>query len=154
MILKIFQTFDDEYTKQFGCTSIFNTNLPNQTCNVGLFTPENRKIYREMFPEIEKKAWAQCKLPCLSMDIYYGYPILDSNYIPNESFIKLYFKSSVNVKENIFAYTGITLFAEMGGYLGLLLGFSILDLTKVVGFLHIVMAKKSKTTKRHNSIDF
>ena len=68
------------------------------------------------------------------MDIYFGYPILDGNN-PNESYVKLYFKSSVNVRRNILAYSEVSLFAEVGGYLGLLLGVSLLDITKLVRLL-------------------
>lgn len=72
----------------------------------------------------------KCGMPCSTMGIIFGYPILDNN--SNEAFVKMYFKSHVNVRRNILAYSATNLWAEVGGYIGLLLGFSLLDLTKLV----------------------
>ena len=65
------------------------------------------------------------------MDVTFGYP---SIYDGGDNSMTMYFKASVPVRKNHLAYTKTTLFAEIGGYTGLLLGFSLLDFTKVVNF--------------------
>ena len=39
---------------------------------------------------------------------------------------------AVNVQRSILAYSTLSFLAEVGGYIGLLLGFSLLDLSKLV----------------------
>ena len=51
---------------------------------------------------------------------------------PNEGKIKLYFKSQVNVRRSNLSYEFLTFVADIGGYLGLLLGFSVLDVTNIL----------------------
>ena len=66
------------------------------------------------------------------MDISFGYPsIYDA---AGDKSLTMYFKASIPVRESHLAYPQSTLFAEIGGYTGLLLGFSLLDFTKVVNF--------------------
>ena len=65
------------------------------------------------------------------MDINFGYPIIDTTSI-DEAYVKLYFKMAVNIHRNILAYSTLSFLAEVGGYIGLLLGFSLLDLSKVI----------------------
>ena len=64
------------------------------------------------------------------MDVSFGHP---SEYdITTDSSLTLYFKKSIQVRESYIAYPESSLFAEIGGYMGLLLGFSLLDFAKVV----------------------
>ena len=64
------------------------------------------------------------------MDVSFGYPSIYDN--EDDSFLTFYFKKSIPVRESHLAYPQSSLFAEIGGYMGLLLGFSILDFTKIV----------------------
>ena len=43
----------------------------------------------------------------------------------------MYFKSQINVRKNVVSYDEVNLLAEIGGYIGLLLGFSLLDIAKL-----------------------
>ena len=136
----------------FNCTSPYFTNFPNMTCNFGSFLPEDHQKFKEMYETTKRMAWAQCPLPCMTMDIYFGYPIHDITY-PNEAYVKFYFKSTTHISKSILAYTDISLFAELGGYLGLLLGFSLLDLTKLVNFCYnsLLLRDKKISYKTRNS---
>ena len=71
-----------------------------------------------------------CYRPCDYMDISFGYPSIYD--IQNNSSLTLYFKKSIPIRESHIAYPKSSLFAEIGGYMGLLLGFSFLDFAKVV----------------------
>ena len=50
----------------------------------------------------------------------------------NGSFAKLYIKNNVKVSQSIIDYSAISLMAEVGGYLGLLLGTSLFDITFLI----------------------
>ena len=64
------------------------------------------------------------------MSITFGFPIYDV-YNSKQGRVKIYFKSQVNVRKNVVSYDEVNLLAEIGGYIGLLLGFSLLDLAKL-----------------------
>ena len=71
-----------------------------------------------------------CVKPCITMGVYFGFPITGKNMgHPELAFVKLYFKTQINVRRSFLDYTSLSLFGEVGGYIGLLLGFSFLDLT-------------------------
>ena len=69
-----------------------------------------------------------CPLPCTSMTITFGFPIYDHNYAPDKGRVVIYFKTNINVRKNIVFYDQVHMLAEIGGYIGLLLGLSLLDL--------------------------
>ena len=69
------------------------------------------------------------------MDVSIGHP---SEYdITTDSSLTLYFEKSIQVRKSYIAYPESSLFAEIGGYMGLLLGFSLLDFAKVVEIFSI-----------------
>ena len=53
----------------------------------------------------------------------------------NEAFVKFYLKNIIRIQSSFWSYTPINLLAEIGGYVGLLLGMSLLDVTKVISWL-------------------
>ena len=64
------------------------------------------------------------------MSITFGFPIYDI-YDIKKGRVKMYFKSQINVRKNVVSYDEVNLLAEIGGYIGLLLGFSLLDIAKL-----------------------
>ena len=76
-----------------------------------------------------------CPRACNYMDISFGYPSIYDILDNWTSYLTLYFKTSIPVRKSHLAYPRSSLFAEIGGYTGLLLGVSLLDVTKVVKFL-------------------
>ena len=74
-----------------------------------------------------------CDNPCATMGISFGYPEHHAQYRPSDkSFAKFYFKSQINVRRSVLSYTGSSMLAEIGAYLGFLLGFSLLDVTAII----------------------
>ena len=68
--------------------------------------------------------------PCAMMDINFGLPHIDEWDNPKEeAYIKLYMDETVKVKTMILYYDSSTLAAEIGGYVGILIGISLMDLT-------------------------
>ena len=72
-----------------------------------------------------------CDSPCTGMDIYLGLPFFAAG---NEglAYIKIYIKSALKVKTTVLDYGFVTLFAELGGYVGLLLGLSAVKVSVVI----------------------
>ena len=74
-----------------------------------------------------------CPLPCTTMGINFGIPIVSTIDInPDQAYLKLYFKNQINVRRSVSSYSISSLVADIGGYLGLLLGFSLLDLSMII----------------------
>ena len=48
------------------------------------------------------------------------------------AYIKMYFKSTIKVKRTVLDYTWLSMLAEIGGYTGLLLGVSVVNVTALV----------------------
>ena len=138
----IFQFIDLKLIQAFGCAGPVFTNKINHSCNIGDFPAEKQELYLEKFNELRSSAFTACVMPCSNMGIAFGYLVIDKND-PNEALVKFYFKSHVNVRRNILAYSSTNLWAEVGGYIGLLLGFSLLDLTKLVKGLTFPTLMKS-----------
>ena len=59
-----------------------------------------------------------------------GFPVYDSYQDNNQSRVKIYFKSRISERRNIVTYDGVTLLAEIGGYMGLFLGISLLHIVE------------------------
>ena len=75
---------------------------------------------------------SNCLTPCATMDIIFGIPIISDIDNPKKSTMKMYFKKMIQVRRSYLAYSIISMFAEIGGYLGLLLGYSLLDVTNIL----------------------
>ena len=73
-----------------------------------------------------------CPLPCSTMNVILGFPKYDKVYSSENARAKIYFKRRVTEKKNVVPYDWVSFLAEIGGYMGLLLGWSMLDLTMVI----------------------
>ena len=90
----------------------------------------------------------RCSKPCNSIKASYGYPWIYKSTNSSSSSITLYFTFLIPIRESHLAYDGSSLFAEIGGYTGLLLGFSLYDFAKLFSFL----VEKAQTLNRISSI--
>ena len=73
--------------------------------------------------------------------VFLGLPF-DGHGPDNEAYIKLYTKSTAKVKKMVYDYTILSLLAEIGGYTGLLLGVSVLNLNNMVNKIIIKLQEK------------
>ena len=95
----------------------------------------------------------KCPPPCLTMNVVFGFPIYSPSDISKDAsaFAKLYFKSQVQFQKSVLSYSKTSLLAEVGGYIGLLLGFSLLDIAKLLKKKPKLnkSRKSQKSTKKH-----
>ena len=121
---------DDYYFKKYGCVMPINTKKPNEKQCL-----PNDTMTEEYWDSIYKIAYNKyCKLPCSSMEVTFP-TITKDKGTPDEAYVVFYFLNLVKVQTTYWSYTIISLLAEVGGNLGLLLGMSLLDITKVIDWL-------------------
>ena len=65
--------------------------------------------------------------------------------------LTIYFPTSVQVRASQLAYAKSSLFAEIGGYTGLLLGFSFFDCAKLFNFFAEQLQKRNKGLRRRST---
>ena len=82
-----------------------------------------------------------CPSPCEGMDIYLGLPFI-STAESNFTYIKIYLKSSVKIKSIVYDYTFLSLVAEVGSYVGLILGISVVNIALNINLLFIQRIKQ------------
>ena len=70
-----------------------------------------------------------CDSPCAGMEIFLGVPFVSKEEDNTWAYIKIYLKSAVKTKSAVLDYTFLSLVAEVGGYVGLLLGVSVVKIT-------------------------
>ncbi len=83
-----------------------------------------------------------CQLPCSTIEVFLGLPFPGDDGKSNVAFIKIYVKSTVKVNRTVLDYTWVSMLAEIGGYTGLLLGISVVDITSFVDRLLLRICKK------------
>ena len=59
-----------------------------------------------------------------------------------EGYIKYEFRRKIVVESSQLNYTQLTLLAELGGYMGLLLGVSLLDISSIFNSLFLMIRQK------------
>ena len=78
------------------------------------------------------------------MDFTFGFPSIYPVKDISKSQITMYFGTTVSIRESRLAYPTSSLWAEIGGYTGLLLGFSFFDCAKLFNFISEQFQKHSR----------
>ena len=73
-----------------------------------------------------------CEKPCTEVDIQTSLVSKSESSNPRLMFM---FGKTIDVSREVLAYTPFNLVAELGGYLGLTLGFSFLDINLPLGLI-------------------
>jgi len=74
-----------------------------------------------------------CAPPCTFTNMYFGPPVTGNNNPEASQLSKaiFYFRRTVKNTEEYIRYNLLSLLAEIGGYTGLLLGYSVLNVTQI-----------------------
>ena len=110
---------------------------PNQPhCQI---KPSLLKHYNEFY----KKAYdIYCPKLCAKMDVNLITTSINTEYDENVAAANFYYKYQIKVSQATFRYDEVTLLAEVGGYLGLLLGISLLDIINVIQWFMSMFQKR------------
>ena len=118
---------DAHYLTNFGCVMPFQSNRPK-----AIPCPITNSMLKPYFEFLKNQAFkSYCQLPCASMEVTFP-AMTDGVTSPGEAYVRFYLLTVVKVQTSYWSYSIISLLAEVGGYLGLLLGMSLLDITKVI----------------------
>ena len=81
--------------------------------------------------------------PCATFETFPGLPdIDDTENKQDEAYIRLYLKTKIKIKSIIIHYDSATLTAEIGGYVGMFLGVSFIDLVLLFNVILLNMIRK------------
>ena len=98
-------------------------------CDFGNFSDEQKIVYESLLKnDMDSKTYMQhtCNTPCATLETTYGIPDKQP-YSKGNHHLKLYFKTNISVKKSIAAYDFRNFLAEIGGYMGMFLGVSLMD---------------------------
>ena len=119
---------DEEILKNYGCVFPLRTNKPNDSqCTVEKSQLSNWQttILRNF------NDW--CLWPCETMTVTFaGFDSTADNGNENETYVKFYMKEQIQVKTSHLSYSKVSFLAEVGGYIGLLLGVSLMDFALLI----------------------
>ena len=142
--------------QEYNCSCpIFTNNNTNQ-CPIEDY---NETMKHEFYTNYRyykgsKAMESYCEKPCAIMKVEFGYPIIANNTEnPGTAYVKLYFKTHIHVRHSHLDYPELSLFGELGGYVGLLLGVSFMDLTLIFSKSLTLLQQKfglSKDTSEEN----
>ena len=133
----------------FGCTTPFGANK-DKICQDQVIGSKALKLYKDTF--MNKRA-TNCNSPCSFVstkaikikDEKINDTIKINGELKTYNFVKILFKKNIKVVVAYPTYSGISLIAEIGGYVGLFLGVSV---NQVSALMYIVLDKIECLFKR------
>ena len=83
-------------------------------------------------------------VPCSTFHFHLGIPdVHEANNEKNEAYLNLYLNAEVPIKTTILYYEFIELAAEIGGFVGMILGISLIDIAKSLSsIIDVIIQKK------------
>ena len=130
------EAIEIESLKTFGCTSPFGSNK-DKICSQdedGNVT----KLYNEAMHG--SKTYGGCLNPCSFFKIISSKLGLSQN-ADFSTVVWIYFEEIINVTKGYYLYSGLSMIAEIGGYVGLFLGVSINHITTLMEYLALKFEK-------------
>lgn len=130
---KFYDKIAKENNESFNCSVPFHPSIkskltgnPIEICNS---SETGKKALENWVVSFYSGPLTTINKPCAEMEIFLGLPFIYNNGLVSEAYIKIYIKPDIKVKSVILYYDLTTLFAELGGYIGMFLGISLVDLT-------------------------
>ena len=94
-----------------------------------------------------------CANSCLFTNMYFGPPVTGVNGAERKDYAwgVFYFRRDVKTTTEYLLYSILSMLAEIGGWVGLLIGASLVNISKVNGFLlDLCFYRKSKEENENN----
>ena len=117
-----------------GCTTPFVTNK-SHICTDPDKAKKALAIQSDILDGDREILVNACPKSCVQVRMVFGSQRvddigLDDNDVPGE--LSLYFQHTIEVSKSYWSYTGLSLFAEIGGYVGLFLGVSLHQVSNIL----------------------
>ena len=135
--------------KLFGCSVPWHPPIFSNTTGKRIKICDNSEIgfsAYQKFRDFYDAQLSEAMIPCAMFDIFTGLPdVDDTDNSMDEAYIRLYLKTKMKIKSTIVHYDVTTLTAEIGGYVGMFLGVSFMDIGVLLYSSSLVMAHKALT---------
>ena len=120
--------------QSLGCTTPFVTNKSN-ICTDPDKAKKASRIQSNIYGGDSKILKNVCPESCMQVRTSFGSQRNDDigvadYYVPGE--LTLYFQHTIKVSKSHWSYTGLSLLAEVGGYVGLFLGVSLNQVSHIL----------------------
>ena len=127
----------EESMKELNCTWPFNKRSEKICADY-----DKAKQAQIIGEKYFKNKYDHCLVPCNTLKATADGNVWERSKTSGRKFIQFKFKENVKVFETYYTYNEISLIAEIGGYVGLFLGWSVqqlFDIPKKLGFLKKLM---------------
>ena len=131
--------------KKYGCSVPWHPLFDNGNgSKIGICSNSNLGFKAtEMFIDSKDAPISKDLVPCAKYNINLGTIDRNTNGHPkNETFVRLYLHTEIVIQKMVIYYDSITFAAEIGGYVGMLLGVSAIDLAVFFNSSFLVLIKK------------
>ena len=121
--------------RTFGCVLTEYYNLEYPICSTKIW----KMIYANL-TTLTKSAFEDCGKSCVDSVILFGFPserkidigIKQDRIRQNKTYVHFKIFPTAQIQKSIYSYDFVSMIAEIGGYTGLLLGISVLDISKIL----------------------
>ena len=142
----LYSVANSKLEHKFGCTVPFLPPfLSNKTGKLTKICDDSKtgSDAQELYDYFKSGGLSQTSnQPCATMDIFLGLPFTSPHSNEEEAYFKIYLKTAVKVKKTVLDYDYLTAIGEFGGYTGLLLGISLVDILIRLNRLFIRIVSK------------
>ena len=121
--------------RTFGCVLTEYYNLEYPICSTKIW-----KMVKANLTTLTKSAFEDCGKSCVDSVILFGFPserkidigIKQDRIRQNKTYVHFKIFPTAQIQKSIYSYDFVSMIAEIGGYTGLLLGISVLDISKIL----------------------
>jgi hypothetical protein len=128
----MYTTMHQLMMEEVGCTVPWLSNKSNICVQ-----PLKRKQAFEVYQNNRRNQQDICPNSCLFTNMYFGPPVTGIN-VPERSHFGnavFYFRRDIKTTNEYLLYTLLSMAAEIGGYVGLLLGAALVNVASLISFL-------------------
>lgn len=129
----IFSSMEEKMLEQFGCTvPLAWVQNKDNVCK----TKNESKLAQNWFFKNLVNQNGICKKKCMFTNVLLGPLVtLPNRNGPNSSEVSLIFRSEIKKTSEYLLYSDLSMLAETGGYLGLLCGVSVVNVSAIFSWL-------------------
>ena len=125
---KIAKENEEKYNCSVPFHPILTSDLTLEQIKICNDSEIGKKAYDNFSESKSSSVLSSEDTPCAGFDVFLGLPFTNKGDNANEAYIRLYINPKIRVKSTVIYYDSTTFAGEVGGYIGMLLGVSLVDL--------------------------